>query len=114
MPLDSETLESTKTEARRLVSLLHTQTGISLERVRSTVDRLVELTSLLGIHGKSHGKPSKASPSEDRADPQMQEPGGRASGREPRSEEAPEEDPQRQDDSSEGDEQWLNNEQWSG
>jgi len=52
-PLDSEA--ELKTEARRLVSLLH-QPEISWRKVSSTVGRLVELTSSLGVHEKTHAK----------------------------------------------------------
>jgi len=104
-PDASRGLDRIKTEARRLVSLLHTQTGVSLERVSSTVDRLVELTSLLGVDDLYHGKPSAASPSEDRADPEVSRAGPRARGREPESEEAPAEDPQGED---------LSDDNWAG
>ncbi len=112
--VEGDLLEQLKTQARRLVSLLHTQTGVSHERVSSTVVRLVELTSLLGVHEKSHGKSSEASPSEDRADPPLPSVGERASGRESQSEEAPEEAPQEESVSSEDVEPWLDDEQWNG
>ena len=114
-PNASELVDRTKTEARRLVSLLHQQTGISLERVRSTVDRLVELTSLLGVNDYRHGKArSEGSyPSEDPADQAMPSTSERIARREPESEETSQEDPERSPLEDENVE-WLDDEAWSG
>ena len=113
-PVDGD-LAQTKTEARRLVSLLHQQNGISMEGVRSTIARLVELTSSLGVNDHAKTYPSEGEdPSKDRADTALPGARERASGREPESKEAPEEDPQGEDLSSQDGEQWLDDEQWSG
>ena len=107
-----------KTEARRLVSLLHQQHGISWGKVSSTIDDLVELTSVSGVNDYDQEKRDSAGshPSEDRADQEMQRPGGPTEPRAAQSEETPAEDPEGQDLPNSHGEQlgWLDDEQWSG
>jgi len=114
--LAGDDLAELKTAARRLVSLLH-QPVIRMGEVGSTVQVLVELTSLLRVHenAKTYTREG-AYPSEDRADQEVQGASGRASERVAESEETPEEDPQVEDLIEDDPEQltWLDDEAWSG
>ena len=117
-PLDSELLERVRTEARRLVSLLHTQSGVSYERVRSTVAVLVELTCSQGVidFGQAY-KSSEASPRPGSRDPEVSRTSERASAGGPEPEEAPAQAPSEEEsDAGHHGEQlgWLEDEQWSG
>ena len=114
VPHDGDNESRIKTEARRLVSLLHQQV-VRHGEVRSTICYLVELTSSWGVndYDKTY-KPSGASHQEDRADPEMQSPSRRIERGVAESQEAPEEDPQGLELTSENGEPWLDDERWSG
>ncbi len=112
-PLDSEKLAQTKTEARRLVSLLH-QPVVRMEEVSSTVRHLVELTSSLGVYEYAKTYPGEGpDPSKDRADQEMQRARNGARGREPEPEETPAPDPTGQD-LSEEEQRWVGDDPLSG